>query len=165
VPTERTNIVELLQRVADLLVKLIGGKIELATTQVRETAESVARRVAWAVVGALIATVGVALLALAAVDALAPLVASHALRLLLVGAPLLLAGALTLLRTRASERGVASATTDERDHDRNDREHEQHVDPRTDGISAHHAEQPQHEQKRGDHPQHVRASSRTVGSG
>jgi hypothetical protein len=165
VAPERANIVDLLQRVVDLLVKLIGGRIELATAQVRETADSVSRRIIRAAAGALIATVGVTLLALAAVEALGPLIANRALRLLLIGAPLLGAGALILAFARPSERGVSGPATDERDHDRDDGEHQQDVNPGTHRVAAHHPEQPQDEQKRGDHPQHGRASSRTIGTG
>jgi hypothetical protein len=165
VPPERANIVDLLQRVVDLLVKLIGGKIELATSQVRETADSVSRRVIRGAAGALIATIGVTLLALAAVEALAPLIESRALRLLLIGAPLVGAGALISFRARPSERGVAGAATDEGDHHRDDGEHQKDVNPSADRVAAHHAEQPQDQQKRGDHPQHGQASSNTIGTG
>jgi len=140
-----SHVVALLQRVTDLLVDLIGGKIELATAQAQQTVDSASRRAISGAAGALLASVGLGLCALAAVDALAPFVTSRPLRLLLGGAPLLVAGALVLARA-ASERRVRGTAPDHRDRQQDDREDQEHVDPRTDGVAAHHPEQPEHQQ-------------------
>jgi hypothetical protein len=158
VATSDRNIVALLQRVVDLLVQLIGNKIELAGTQVRDTARDVGRRGILGAVGALLAAVGVMLLALAAVDALAPLVTNRALRLVLVAVPFLVAGALFAARARSgAEGGLARPPADDRDHQRDDRQHQEYVQPGPHGVPAHHPDQPQHDQQRGDHPQHAKS--------
>jgi hypothetical protein len=154
------NIVALLQRVVDLLVKLIGDKIELATGQVRAGAEAAGRRAAVGLVGGLIATVGLMLLALAGVEALGALVSNRALRLLIVATPLLVAGVTLGVRVRPGRSGRprSGAALHHREHQDDDGEDQEHVDPRAERVAAHDAEQPQHDQKRGDHPKHVRAS-------
>jgi uncharacterized membrane protein YqjE len=156
-PSDR-NIVALLQRVVDLLVQLIGNKIELASTEVRDTAQDVGRRAIYGAVGALLATIAVMLLALAAVEALAPLVTSRALRLVLVATPFLVGGWGVARRARSdAERGLARPPANDRDHHRDDRQHQQDVQPGTERIPAHHPEQPQREQQPGDHPQHAKS--------
>jgi hypothetical protein len=143
--------------VVDLLVQLIGNKIELASEQVRTGAQAVGRRAVIGLAGALVATVGLMLLALAGVEALGGVIASRALRLLLVALPLLGGGLFVAGRAR-SERRVSGAPPNERDHHRNEGQDQKHVNPRAEGVAADHAEQPQHEQERGDHPKHVQAS-------
>jgi uncharacterized membrane protein YqjE len=149
------DFVTLLQRLVELVVRLVGGRIELAGAQIRDGAARAARVAAFALAGALLAAVALALLALAAVDALAPLVTSRALRFLIVAAPLV-AGALVLVRAAraASERRLAGAATDETDGDRDERQHQQHVNPGAERVAAHHAEQPQHQEQGADQPEH-----------
>jgi hypothetical protein len=148
------NIVALLQRVVDLLVQLIGNKIELAGAEVRTGAREVGRRAVLGATGGLLATVGVTLLALAAVDALAPLVGSRALRLTLVAAPFLVAGVLFAARARSRQAGLAGPAADDRNHHRDDGQHQEHMEPGSERVAAHHPEQPDRDQQRGDHPQH-----------
>lgn len=150
---DRPHLIELVQRVVDLVVKLIGARIELATTQLQDGARLVGRTATLALVGALVLTVGAVLLSLALVEALQPLVASRAWRLLLVAAPLLLIGAATVQRARSHHR-LAGPTADQRNHDADHGQDQEHVDPRAERIAADHAEQPQHQEERGDHPQH-----------
>ena len=142
-----TDFVGLVQKLVELVVRLVGGRIELASAQIRDGAGRAGRVAALALAGALLAAVGLALVALAAVDALAPLVASRSLRLLLVAAPLG-AGALLLMRAAraASERRLARAATDETDRHRDQREHQKDVNPGAERVAAHHSEQPQHDQ-------------------
>ena len=150
-----TDFVGLLQKLVDLVVRLVGGRIELASAQVRDGARRAGRVAALALAGALLAAVAVALVALAAVDALAPLVASRSLRLLLVAAPLG-AAALVLMRAAraASERRLTRSATNETDRHRDEREHEQDVNPGAERVAAHHSEQPHHQQQGADQPQH-----------
>jgi hypothetical protein len=137
---EPRNVVALLQRVADLGVQLVGNRIELASAELRASTVTAGRRLLVGAAGALVAAVGVALAALALVEGLAPLIEGRALRLLLVGAPLILGGALVL--ARASGGGGAGSAADHGDRQQHDGDHQQHVDPGAEGVAAHHAEQP-----------------------
>jgi hypothetical protein len=138
--TDRSNIVTLLQRVVDLLVRLIGDKIELTARQLRGSAEELGQRATVGIAGALAIAVGAALVALAAAEALAPLLPSRAARLLVVAAPFLIAGAVALRRARSSQGRIAGAATDQTDGHRDQRQHQQHVDPRAERIAADHPE-------------------------
>ena len=134
-------IVTLLQRVVDLLVQLIGGKIELTTRQLTASANEASRRAGLAFAGGLTLLLGVALLADAAVVALAPLVSSLALRLLLVAAPVCLVGARLLVRALApSARGGSHPAMDERDGYRGHAQDHQHVARGADRIPAEHTD-------------------------
>jgi hypothetical protein len=151
----RSELMAVLQRVVDLLVKLIGGKIELATTQLQDGAVRTGRAAGYGVAGGLILTVGLALLAAAAVDALAPLIAYRPLRLLIVAAPFVTLGAATIATARrALQRRVAGPSANEPDGQRDEGKHQEHMNPRAHGVPTDHAEQPQHQQQRGNHPQH-----------
>jgi hypothetical protein len=140
----RGDLISLLQRLVELTVRLVGGRIELATAQVRAGAARAGRRAAWGLAGAVTITVGAALLGLAAAEALAPRVGGRAIALLIVAAPFLVVGG--VLASRASDRGVAGAAANEPDGDRDQRQDQQHVDPRAHRVAAHHAEQPEHQQ-------------------
>ena len=93
----------------------------------------------WGLAGGLVAAVGLALLAAAAVEALAPLMRSAALRLLLVGAPLFAAGAVLIL---LALRVPAGAAPDHADDHRQEGQGQDHVRPGAERITAH---QPQHQ--------------------
>jgi hypothetical protein len=124
-----SNLIDLMQRAIDLMVRLVVGELHLAR-----------RLLGWTLAGAITIGVALALLALAGADALAPLIHSRPLRLALVALPLALAG-LALL-----QRGIAGAAADERDRQRDDRQDQQHVNPGAERVAAHHAEQPQDHQ-------------------
>jgi hypothetical protein len=73
--------------------------------------------------------------------ALAPLVASLAVRLLLVAAPFTVGGALLLSRAGArSAHGGADPALEESDGDRDHHEDEQYIEPGLDGIPAREAD-------------------------
>jgi len=122
------NVLDLMQRVVDLLVRVIG-----------EEATRTRRQASWFAAGLLLLGMAVAFAAGALVEALAPLIPQRALRLLTVAVPLALVGRALL------QRGVAGAAADERDGQRDDRQHQQHVNPRAQRIAADHSEQPQNQ--------------------
>lgn len=97
-PNERNDMTALFQRLADTLVRLCGDRIELARCELRDEAERLLRVAAALLLGAAAAGVGLVLIALAATDALAPLLASRPARLMLVGGPLLGWGGVRLVR-------------------------------------------------------------------
>lgn len=96
---ERADLTTLFQRLADTLVRLFTERVDLARVELREETERILSILSRLLLGAAAAAVGLVMLALAATDLLLPFVHSRAARLLLVGAPLLTAGALQLLRT------------------------------------------------------------------
>lgn len=120
------NVLDLMQRVVDLLVRMIG-----------EEAARTRRSASWFAAGLLLLGVAVAFTAGALVETLAPLIPSRALRLLTVAVPLALAGRALL------QRGVASAAANQADGERDDRQHQQHVNPGAQRIAADHSDQPQ----------------------
>jgi len=140
----RSDLITLLQKLVDVTVRLIGGRIELATAQVREGAARAGRTAAWSLAGALAFTVGAALGALAVAEAIAPHVGGRAIALAIVAAPFLVAGAVTI--ARASHQGLAGTAADQTDRDGDQGQHEQNVDPGAHRVAAHHAEQPEHQQ-------------------
>ena len=93
-----TDLTSLFQRLADTLVHLFSERIDLARVEVREEADRIMRILATLLIGAVAAAVGLVMLALAMTDVLLPFIHSRAGRLFLVGAPLLSAGTLHLLR-------------------------------------------------------------------
>jgi ABC-type nickel/cobalt efflux system permease component RcnA len=146
------DLISLLQKLVELTVRLISGRIELATAQVRDGAARAGHAAAWALGGAVALSVGAALAALAAVEVLAPRVGGRAFALALVAAPLVTAGAWAF--ARASRRRIVGAAADQANGHRDERQHEQDVDPGADRVTADHAEQPEHEQERAHQPQH-----------
>jgi uncharacterized membrane protein YqjE len=96
---ERPDLPALFQRLADALVRLAGERFDLARVELREDLGRILGQVGELLLGAVAAGVGTVLLAVAATDALAPWVASRAVRLALVGSPLTLYG---VLRVRAA---------------------------------------------------------------
>ena len=96
----RSELMTVVQRVVDLVVKVISGRIELTATEVRDGAGRARRGAGLGLAGALMLVVGFLLLAGAAVDALAPWVVSRPLRLLIVAAPFVIAGTATVARAR-----------------------------------------------------------------
>jgi hypothetical protein len=126
------NLFDLMERVVDLLVRLVG-----------EEAARTRRQAAWFAGGVVLLGLAVAFVAGAAALALAPLVGSRAIALVTVAVPLALAGRVLL------QRGIAGAATDERDRQRDHRQHQQHMHPRAGRIAAQHPEQPRdHEEGR-----------------
>ena len=121
------NLFDLMQRVVDLLVRVVA-----------EEAERTRRQVAWFAAGAVLLGVALAFVAGAAVEALAPLLPNRALRLLTVAVPLALGGRALL------QRGIARSAAEQRDGERDRGQHQQDVDPRADRIAADHGQQPQH---------------------
>jgi hypothetical protein len=131
------NLIDLMQRVVDLLVRMIG-----------EEAAHARRQVAWFAAGAVLLGVALAFVAGAAVEALAPLLPSRSLRLLTIAVPLALGGRALL------QRGIARSATEQGDRQGDHRQHEQNVDPRAQRVAADHGQQPQDEQERRQQPQH-----------
>jgi hypothetical protein len=126
----RGELISLLQRLVELLTRLFNERMELARGELHEGA----RRAVWVFAGGLFAAMGLAFFGAAAVEALAPLVRSRALRLCLVALPLFGAGAAILLRVSAPRHA----------HDHGQQRHRQdHVRQAAEGIAAH---QPQQQQ-------------------
>lgn len=111
-PSERNDMTALFQRLADTLVRLCGDRIELARVELRDEAERLLRVAAALLLGAAAAGVGLVLIALAATDALTPLVASRPARLMLVGGPLLVWGGVRLARAVRALPGAAGENDD-----------------------------------------------------
>lgn len=101
----RPDLFSILQRVAELVVRLVTQRLELAETHVRDGASRVGRASTLGLAGGLLTLVGVLLVADAAVEAIAPWVASRAVRLLTVAAPFLLAGVTATASARAALKG------------------------------------------------------------
>jgi hypothetical protein len=153
---ERRDLWSLLQRLVELGVRLVNERLELAEAQLRHRAAELRRRAAPVLAGAFALAIGAALGALAAVDALAPLVPSRPLRLVLVAVPFVAVGAALL--GRSSSRLAGSLADDGDDH-RHQREQEQDVNPGAARVAAHHRDQPQDEQEHAQHPEHPATSS------
>jgi hypothetical protein len=101
---ERPDLPARLQRLAAAMLRLFGERLDQARASLKEDMERVAALAAAMLVGALAAVMGLAMIAIAATELLAPWVQSRPARLILVGGPLALAGA---LRTRAIGRRLA----------------------------------------------------------
>src|SRR5438552_3983024 len=101
-PAERQDVPALLQRLAEVLMRLLGERLELARIETRSEVARLLTGLRSALGGALAALVGLTLVALAAVESLRPLIASLGVRLLAVGAPLMLFGARRVVRVVAT---------------------------------------------------------------
>jgi hypothetical protein len=156
----RPDLLALVQRLVELSVRLVTERLEAAQRQLTDGARTASRRALYALVAALAFTLAAALLAAAAAEALAPLVASRALRLLLVSVPFVALGAWAAPRSR---RPLGAAADDADDH-RHQGQHQQHVNPRPDGVSAHHAEQPENDQEHARQPEHDATSRLAIGA-
>lgn len=101
---ERGDLSALVQRLATTLTRLFGERIDLARLELRDEAERVLAVLAVLLLYAAAVAVGLVLLTLAATELLSPWIRSRALRLLVVGVPLLVVGvrgSLRLARTLA----------------------------------------------------------------
>jgi uncharacterized membrane protein YqjE len=123
------DVIALVERAAELVVRLVSARLELAAMQLRAGATRTARRALLALAAALGLTLALALVAAALVDALASVVASRPARLLLVSVPFF------ALAAWAASHGARPAPN-EPDGQRDDGEHEQEMDPRPDGVPA-----------------------------
>jgi hypothetical protein len=158
VGAERVDLFTLVRRLIELTVQMVGKRLELAQSEARHLLRQIVRRLVPATVAVVALALGAAFAGLAAVDALAPVVTSRVLRLLLVAVPFVAVGVVALGRAKASDRLAGSATDDADDH-RHQRQYEEDVNPRAERIAAHHAQQPQDEQEDADHPKHRGTSS------
>lgn len=132
--SQGSDFVSLVQRLLDLLSKLFTERVELAKNELQAGARRASRRAALAFAGGLFFAVGIAFAGAAAAEALAPLIHNLALRLLLIALPLVMVGA--WLVARASSDRLAGPLTDDRDHDGQEREHQEHVRPGAERIAA-----------------------------
>jgi hypothetical protein len=155
---QRPDLIALLSRLVELLSRLWVERLDEARRQLEAGVQRAGRTAGLALAGALVLTVGLALVCVALVDALAPLVPSRPLRLTLVAAPLVLAGALALWRAGRRSNRLTAAAPDHRDDHQHQGQDQQHVNPRPDGVAADHSEEPQDQQQDRPHPQH-RATS------
>jgi hypothetical protein len=131
----RGDFLSLVERLIDLLSKLFTERVALARGELQESARRAGRRASLGLAGALLCAVGLAFLGAAAVDALAPLVKSVWLRCLLVSLPFVASGA--WLISRAGSDRLAGAAPDDRDHDREQRQHQEDVRPGTERVAEH----------------------------
>jgi len=132
-PGRPPDVIALVERAAELVVRLVSARLELAAVQLRAAARQTGRRALLALTAGLALTLALGLVAAALVDALAALVASRPARLLLVSAPFF------ALAAWAASHGARPAT-DEPDGERDHREDEEDVDPGPDGVAADEAE-------------------------
>jgi threonine/homoserine/homoserine lactone efflux protein len=133
-PTGRSSdVIALIERAAELVVRLVSARLELAAAQLRTSAVRTGRRAAYAFAAGLALALALALVAAALVDALASLITSRPARLLLVSAPFF------VVAYWAASHGVRPAT-DEPDGERDHGEDEQDVDPGSDGVTTDEAE-------------------------
>jgi hypothetical protein len=149
----RDDLFSLLERLVELLTRLFTERVDAARGELTVRARGVLRGAAWAFAGGLLVAVGLAFAGAATVEALGGLIASRALRLVIVAASIVCAGAVVL------RRGLAHSAADDRDDHGDERKHEQHVNPGADRVAAHHGEQPQNQQQHGQHPEHGHTSS------
>src|SRR2546427_766931 len=93
----RPDLPALFQRLADTVVRLFDEQIGLARIEFREDVSRLLGLAVRLLFGVVAAGIGTVMLATAATDLLKPWVADRATRLVLVGAPLLVAGLLRAL--------------------------------------------------------------------
>jgi hypothetical protein len=132
-----SEMVALLERLVELLAKLFSERITLARAELQESARQAGRRAGLVLAGGLIGAVGVAFVAAALTESLRPLLASLSLRLFAVSLLLLGAGALVVRRALRPAHILPRALPDYRDHDGEERQHQDQVGPRTEGTAGH----------------------------
>jgi hypothetical protein len=134
----KPDVMSLLSRLVDLLTRLFTERVELARGELQEGARTAGRRAVWMLAGGLVLAVGLAFFAGAAVEALAPLVHNRALRLCLVGLPLVVAGGLFV---RRGLHVSAGALPDDTHHHRDQRQGHDDMGPGAERIPAHQPQQ------------------------